>query len=241
MRNHLPARIAVFLLSLILVAAGCRLACREGSGPVREERRSVEAFHSLVVTVPATIVVHHGSEPRLTVKAQEEILEVLETSVSRNRLRIGSTRCYAADQPVTIEVETPDLQSVELSGSGAVQVADTFQTDRFSVEVSGSGEVEVRVITASLRASVSGSGKCRLTGSANEVKTAVAGSGSIDAVALPCNRAKAAVSGSGRLSLYVLESLNASVAGSGRILYRGNPDVKSSVAGSGKVINDNPQ
>ena len=227
------------LLGSLWFAISCKPACTEGSGPVGEEARNPGTFTSIKSDLPVTVVIRKGNTSGIKIFAQEDIRKLIKTDLSGSTLHLETTSCFHTEETVRIEIQTADLDEVELSGSGSVNIEDTFQVKEISLTVSGSGTIKGRLIAAHLDVDVSGSGTISLAGSANELKTELSGSGLIDAGALPCKKADASVAGSGNIRLYVLERLKSTVAGSGNVYYKGNPDIKSSISGSGKVISEN--
>lgn len=227
------------LAAIALFSLSCNPTCTEGTGPTGEEDRNPGTFTSVKSDIPATVVIRKGTTSGIKIIAQADIRELIKTEISGNTLHLESKSCFQSDEAVRIEIRTADLEEVELSGSGLVNIEDTFQVKEITLNVSGSGTIKGRIIAAHLHADVSGSGSIALTGSANELKAELSGSGLIDAGALPCKQAEVSVEGSGNIRLYVLEKLKSAVAGSGNIYYKGNPDIKSNITGSGKVVSEN--
>ncbi len=75
-----------------------------------------------------------------------------------------------------------------------------------------------------------------LSGTADEARFGVAGSGDINARNFTARKVSVSISGSGDAHVNATEMLEAKVAGSGDITYSGHPhDVSRRVSGSGSV------
>jgi hypothetical protein len=203
-------------LGASLTLSGC--AEKEGSGVEASETRDVEAFSRIELNGQADVIVTIGGQQTMTVRADDNLLGDINTEVEDSTLEISQTGNVDL-QPragITIEIALPNLDEVEVSGSGNVTVS-RIDGGTLRIEVSGSGDVEATGQVEQVEADLSGSGELRLA-------QLVARNASID------------VSGSGDAHVHATNSLAASVSGSGTITYAGNPpNVDTDVSGSGDV------
>jgi hypothetical protein len=92
------------------------------------------------------------------------------------------------------------------------------------------------VQVGSFALSIAGSGDVVVSGTADEARFGIAGSGDIDARNLGAKKVGVSISGSGDAHVNATETLDAKVAGSGDVTYSGHPhDVSRRVSGSGSV------
>jgi hypothetical protein len=83
---------------------------------------------------------------------------------------------------------------------------------------------------------ISGSGKIQATGSAQEVRATISGSGEVLAANFVVESCDVRISGSGDVEINVIKALDANISGSGTVSYKGNPaHVNSHSSGSGSV------
>jgi len=82
---------------------------------------------------------------------------------------------------------------------------------------------------------ISGSGDVDLTGTADEQRATLEGSGDYRAGALATRAAEVVLSGSGDATVDVSGTLRADVSGSGSVTHTGGASVTGSVTGSGDV------
>jgi hypothetical protein len=174
------------------------------------------------------------------VSAQRNILDVLETYVSNNKLVIKyrNNVNVRSHLPVTITLSAPDISSIFLSGSGNLETTGSFTPANLDLAVSGSGNIHMQQVhTGNIEAFVSGSGSIHANnGTTIEQKITISGSGNIDLSNVSAKKVSTITSGSGNIKLYATDWLNVKISGSGNVYYRGNPSINTSISGSGSVI-----
>lgn len=136
-----------------------------------------------------------------------------------------------------IVVRSPDLEKINISGSGSLSAEDTMELHDLNIDISGSGKVKMNYVKAkNIEANMRGSGKIILGGSAQSLNANLAGSGKIITHKLNVDRSEVNVSGSGTASVWVSDSLTANIAGSGNLYYVSSPrTINQAIAGSGKI------
>ncbi|TGE20301.1 DUF2807 domain-containing protein [Hymenobacter aquaticus] len=212
-----------------------------GAGPVVTENRTVPGFSRLELAVDADVYLTQGPTQAVRVEAQQNILDVLQTNVSGERLAIGYGRVNVrGHEPIRIYVTTPSLSSVAVSGSGKVLGQTPWRAASLSTTVSGSGGIDLSVAGGqSLSTDISGSGWVRLAGDAARYDVHLSGSGEVQAFPLTVQAAEVSISGSGSARLTVAQSLHAALSGSGTVYYKGRPTITVHTSGSGRVVDAN--
>jgi len=218
----LPIAIALLMLMSVPVSAdnllnrlfgGCGI---RGSGDLETEERDLGEFDAVKLSGAFDVFIEVGSEQRVKITFDDNLLDIIETEVRRNTLYISSKESYSSRRHCRIEISIPELEKVSLSGSGDIEI-DGLDGEEFIVEISGSGDV-------------------RAEGHVDELDIQVSGSGDVNARDLEAKDAYVSVSGSGDVRVYASESLNARVSGSGDIQYYGDPEhISTRVAGSGDI------
>lgn len=211
-----------------------------GEGPVVSETRNAPEFSSVVLSVPGTVYFTESSERKIEIQAQQNIINVIETYVSGNELKVKlreNTR-VKSHEDITIRISGPNVTSLAMSGSGNLRVMEPYSPEKARFVISGSGNILVnQLTTGNVEAVISGSGNMQvLNGTATGEDITISGSGNIDFQNLQAKTATTNTSGSGSISVFVTDQLNAKISGSGSVLYRGNPQVNVTVSGSGKVV-----
>jgi hypothetical protein len=215
-------RSVTFTVLLALISTWC-LSCAvvdgfgvEGSGNVITEEREVSDFNEIALSGSGVVNVEVTGTESLTIEAEDNIMPELETAVRGGRLDLETRRSIQPTTEIVYTITAASLDSIILSGSGAVTV-DGVDTTDFSTDISGSGSV-----------AVSGSASGSLT-------LIISGSGAFDGEDLTAIEGRVDVSGSGRAVVNVSDDLVISLSGSGAIEYIGSPTVEVDKSGSGIV------
>jgi hypothetical protein len=206
------------LTGLLLSNLGCSRIFMgiPGSGIAATENRDVEPFDKIEISGFGTVEVVFGDEHSLKVTTDDNLLEYVKTVVKDGTLQISIRENINPDVPLTFNVVTNDLNTVDISGAANLIVR--------------SAQLDSLVIGAS--------GACRMTadGTVDRLEVGVSGSGKIDADKLLAKKVKISISGAGKANVHASESLDASVSGAGLIQCSGDPaDVSQSVSGVGRI------
>jgi hypothetical protein len=142
------------LAVIALLAAGCDLLGRSGSGPVKSETRDVKAFTRIDVGGGINVKLSIGPLKPLEVSAQENILHLIATDVEGDTLRIHSTGSYTSSATVVVTIVAPSLSALTSSGGSAVTI-EGLQADTLDLNMSGGSGVTAKgtVKTVTIEAS----------------------------------------------------------------------------------------
>lgn len=213
----------------------------KGDGNETTETRNIKPFDGVSSAGFMKVVLVAGKEGKLTIKAEENLLEYIETEVSGNNLSIKVKKGYSlkpsSGKKIVITVPVTDISKLSLAGSGSLVSETTLTADTFKVSVAGSGNLNAPIEADDLKASIAGSGNVNLSGDAEDMKLSIAGSGNLNASKLKVKHISASIAGSGNARVHCDGSIKARIAGSGNLKYTGNPSVENTKSvGSGKVI-----
>jgi hypothetical protein len=219
------------------LAEGFSGAPVRGSGAQIEETRALSGYSALVLNAPIDVTLKVGSTERVTLRADDNILPLLETKVVEGRLEIGTRSgvSFSTRHPPKATVEFKQRNAIRMKGAGEVR-ADLIKASVPELVVGGSGDVTIdRVEVDVLGILVAGSGDLVARGRATRVGVVVDGSGDVDVAGVEAREAAVRVRGSGDVKVDAAERLEVDVSGSGEVRYRGLPQVKKKVRGSGSV------
>ncbi len=220
-----------------LIFAGCDMNCIQGEGPVEERVLDMASFKGIEVEGSMQVRIEKGTTQQITVSAQPNLLDLLNTEVKGDVWRIRTSQCWTSGSDFTVHIITPtQLNSVEAEGSADVITQDVFGSGSTKLSTEGSGSIAVAGINEKkLELDISGSGAITIHGTCSELSASLSGSGDLYGQELTVNEADVNVSGSGSATLIAITKLNAKVSGSGKVRYGGKPEVNSKISGSGSV------
>jgi len=212
-----------------------------GSGVVVTETQSVLGVQDIHLKGQGQIILRQGETESLTIEAEDNVMNFIETEVSRDRLTLrfktGPFRTVVPRKGVKYFLTLSDPREVVISGSGSLDVND-IDVDDFTARVNGSADASIQNIRADrLVSDINGSGKFLVTGRVSEQRIEISGSGNYRAEELTSEVARVRISGSGKTEINVREELDVRISGSGEVLYRGSPRVTQQISGSGNIVN----
>ena len=236
-----------YLLAALIVLVLASLACSfdfnsiksvQGEGELVEESRQVEGFNKIEINGLGEIIVELGTEESLTVEAEENLMQYLETYVRGNALviEIEDGITIVPTKSLTFYVTAVSLEGLAISGAGNIQLPD-LEADRFSIDLSGAGNIEIDSLTAdSFDVSMSGVGNLSVfDGQVSSQDLRISGAGKYSARNLESDEAEITISGVGSATLRAENYLKVTISGGGDVSYYGNPDVDSEISGLGDL------
>lgn len=209
------ACVSVLCLGLISVNS-CDPNAIRGSGVSKKESRTVGSFSKIDLSGSPDVEVAVGPATSVSVTGDDNILPIIETTVSGDTLRIDSKGSFNTSLGVKVSITVPTLDSASILGSGDIHVTG--------------------LKAGNMDAGVTGSGDLTLTGAVDRLSAKITGSGDVRAGDLAAKSVRVTVTGSGDATIRATEELDASVTGSGDVHYFGNPpQVRKNVIGSGDI------
>jgi len=254
-RNLIIAGIITFALaySLYMMAGGVR-----GDGNIIEETRDVSNFSQITVNHSGDVYMKQGETFALTIEAEANLMEYLETNVNGDTLTfdVRDNTFLQPTQPINYHLTVPSLSAVRTNASGNITIADSFTAEDFTINVSASGNITLDTLTVTtlniadnasgeitittldaqqIDADLNGSGSVTLAGTTDSQNVSIDGSGSYNGENLTSVTAQVRGNASGDATVRVSDTLDATINGSGNIRYYGNPNVTTRVNGSGDI------
>lgn len=204
-------------LLLILLAAAAPAAAQtvRGSGVAKTETRNLAPFERIDVAGAFDVTLVDGPNHRITVEADNDLLDAVSSDVIDNQLRISSLRSFVSRTSMKVTVESPPLAGLTVSGNARVTAAALRGTN-FAFAGSGSSGA-------------------KLGGAIESLKISLAGAGKVDAFDVAAENVEVEVLGSGTAEVNAVKTLSLMVIGSGTVRYRGNPKISRNAIGRGRV------
>ncbi len=256
-------KFGILAVSLV-VFSSCKkgnVFCTNGDGnSITQERNHVD-FNAISIEMGADIFIHQGEKYNVQIEASENLQELIETEVNGTELIIDleKNKCIRSNEKVKIYITLPDLEEVDLrgsgniylnnemildeldmsiSGSGSVFAQNSLELDNLELNISGSGDLDLDKLDVNrIDIGISGSGRANLLSvdTANFQTTSISGSGGLQTAGFPVKDLELVVSGSGNCEVNAIEKLDVVVSGSGDVRYKGNPIITQQVSGSGSI------
>ncbi len=223
---------------------------RSHSTEIVTQVREAENFSRVKIKGIADVEISFGSEFKVEVEADEELIEYLETYVSGRTLIVGiedynwdlSDLNWDSDKdyPLLVRITMPKLTRLDVKGIGSVLV-DGFEGTELEVTVKGIGDVEIREFKGDLlELDLKGVADVNVSGEVDELDVRLSGVGEADLRDLIAKVVFATASGMGDVIVHATEKIDATATGFGDVIYYGKPKkVDRTKRGFGDVIAKN--
>lgn len=211
-------KLLLLVVLLPVLFGGCHhgmLAEVKGSGKRQTETRQVASFTSIETEGALNVDVVCGKALRVEVEADDNVLPLLSTEVSGNKLIVKPTRNYSSSEAPKISITVPNVEAVETNGAGTIQVSGV-NNDKIQFYANGAPQIIASGTTKMVGVDVNGAAK-------------------IDTHNLRADRAVVDSKGVSKVDLGVSNRLDVTVSGPSSVTYRGDPVVNKTINGPGKV------
>lgn len=211
--------VLVAMVTLPLQAQKWNKQSISGEGSSVTKTLNIDQFHSLGVALNAKVILTQGNSQQVTIQGQANIIDLIEKDVDGGSWDIGFPSNYSVKNydKLTINITMPSFKALAIAGTGEIVTDGNFNN------------------LNNVNMAIAGSGAMSISGSADNIKVEISGSGDIDVANLKSSNCEVAIAGSGDCKVNVNGDLDVSIAGSGSVRYKGSPSVSSSIAGSGSV------
>jgi hypothetical protein len=208
-----------------------------GSGVLVQQDRSVSGFTAVSLVGVGTVRIEEGTQEALTVEAESNLLQYIQTEVQGGVLIIRTAPGVDINptQPIQFFVTVVSLNRVVLEGVGDIELSG-LSTERLTLELTGVGGIFCTALDAEvLNVRLSGVGDVTVSGQVVRQTATLSGVGNYQARNLASDRATLQLNGSGSATVRVRSRLTATITGSGSVFYIGSPALVVTITGSGTV------
>ncbi|MFK8045608.1 MAG: head GIN domain-containing protein [Crocinitomicaceae bacterium] len=232
------------LFSLILISflGACqkKFKCKSYNSEIISQTVNVSEFSKINLEMHADIYYTQGDNQSVTIEAPTKLMEHISSTVFQNTLKLDLENdfCFSNKKAIKIFIVTPELNEIDIEGSGDFKIENLLTTENLKLKISGSGDFYADSLSVNIfNTSISGSGDIFASGidTMSQQTIKISGSGDIDLMGLPCSETSISISGSGDCKVNSIDNLDVKISGSGEVRYVGNPTVNSDITGSGSV------
>jgi len=226
------ASFIVFVLVLALIIKAFYPV--QGSGvEATQEHASLQPFKALSLSGIGVYTVSKGELSAVSVTGDDNIIPLINVEVREGQLHIGLKGSAQPKLGVHVNIVTPSLEAVEVSGLVKLK---SSHGELSLIEVSGLASLEAQDLKGErLDVALSGAGEVTLIGEVKEMSVDSSGASVIDATALRATRGEVKLSGAGLIKVNASEALKVQLSGLGKVEYLGQPELEEEVSGLGSI------
>jgi len=211
-----------FLATLFLVALSSCTKDIVGSQQILTEERTVNDFEHIQVEGPVEVQVLFGESHKITVQADDNLMEHLNTTVNGNTLLVDLNLKKDVYENITLKVQIvmPNLKSVAHNAVENMKIVGFEDLTEIAITQSGIGNIT-------------------MDGSSQKLLLNKNGVGKFNGFNFVTENSEVQQDGIGDVHLSVNAMLTGQLTGTGDIQFKGNPAIDLPVTGFGKIVDAN--
>lgn len=229
MRNFL----AIAILAVVFTSCGETV---QGNGQVKKETRETAPFESIDISGGYEVHIKPANYSSLTIEADENLLEHIETYVKDGVLHVKSEVNFSRYRKLELQISVETFKGLETSGAVDVQGKGLLTGEDMDFDFSGAAEVDLELQADRIEADFSGASEVKFSGNAEELDLETSGAVEFDGENLKTRNCRLDMSGAGEAVVFVTEKLDIKVSGAAQIRYKGSPsDIKQDISGAASI------
>lgn len=218
------------MTAVLVLLSSCIVVQANSYEAVNDESRTypLRGFSAIEVSgaIHVEFVQSNNQSYRVKAVGSPDMLPKLQMEVRNQVLTIKqkpNPGIHSGNYHLTVYVQSPNLQSVKVSGACDVLIR-SLNTTAVRLEARGSSDIKVDQLTAnSLEVRLQGSSDARLAGKVSKAIYTCSGSSDVRAYDLKAKDVSATCSGSSDVYCFATRSVSAKASGSSDIRIKGNP------------------
>jgi hypothetical protein len=243
-QTHMKSIKLITILLVVAVLSSCNfdinLGQENGNGNViTEERNVTEDFDKVKGSTGLDVYLSEGSENKIVVEADENLMDIIETNISNGKLTIRAERNIGRSKSKKVYVTYKKLTSIEASSGADVIANSVVKSETLTLDSSSGADLEVEVFANDLYTETSSGADMEVSGKASTLYANASSGSDINAKKLLVSNCNAKASSGADITVNVKDKLNAKASSGGDIKYYGDPTAvtkKGSSSGSVKKL-----
>ncbi|MFO7977601.1 MAG: head GIN domain-containing protein [Bacteroidales bacterium] len=227
------------IISLMLMMVGSQVMAQKVTGsrnPVAETRQ-LTGFDGVKAGGAFNIFLTQGSEYHVEVIADDNLIDLIETTVEGGVLEISmrprvNLRRYKS---LEVHITAPSFSALHASGACDMIATNTLRGDELVIRASGASDIEMDLKVAYLDITCSGASDAILSGQIQTAEARFSGASDLKAKNLECSTLHLKMSGSSDAHVSVTDEVSGSLSGSSDLTVIGRPVIDVRTSGSASV------
>jgi hypothetical protein len=239
MKSSTKLKSLILFVTAIVILSSCHNRTIKGSGTISSETRSVSGFKSIDVSSALTVIYTEGTDYKVEVFADDNLIKYITTEIKGDELQIGiqEHKSFKKVTKTEIHVTSPAISGIEASGASVFNATNTLHATDLTLHLSGASVADLTIESSSLKGHLSGASNASIDGSTNFCTLEASGASIYQMEDFTTSTVSVDFSGASSGSIKVENSLSASLSGASTLSYYGNPTITYiNTSGSSSVI-----
>jgi Putative auto-transporter adhesin, head GIN domain len=222
---------------LFISTISCMMNGISGNGNIETQERNIsEDFTGIKVSQGIDVYLTSNNSTKLTVEADENIIDLLRTEVDEGTLKIYFEKNVWRATSRKVYLSVPTLNSVTTTSGASVKFENTLKVDKLSLKATSGSDIYAYVDVTDLQSKTTSGADIKIKGLAKNFEASATSGSDIKASDLKADYVTARVTSGADIKVYAVKEINAKATSGGDIKYSGNPKVVNKTKNSGGRI-----
>ncbi len=203
-----------------------------------KQDRPIGSFTEIEISSAFKVVLTQGNTEKLTLEADENILDKIITEVRGNKLiiKLENNNIIRNTKEMTVYLTFKELSKISLSGAVNLSGTNAMKFNDLDIDGSGSSKIDLDLTTKKLKLDLSGASTIVLKGTGTSLAADFSGASSLKAEDFKVKSCAIDCSGASSIIVNASEKLRVEGSGASKIKYTGNPAiVETDLSGASKI------
>ncbi|MFK5889794.1 MAG: head GIN domain-containing protein [Flavobacteriaceae bacterium] len=225
------------LIVLFVSTTSCMMNGISGNGDIETQERDIsEDFTAIKVMQGIDVYLTSNNSTKLTVEADENIIDLLRTDVNNGTLKIYFEKNVWRATSRKVYLSVPTLSSIVTTSGASVRFENTLKADKLSLRATSGADIYAHVDVTDLNSATTSGADIKINGLAKNFEASATSGSDIKASDLKADYVTVRVTSGADIRVYALKEINAKATSGGNIRYDGDPKVVNKTKNSGGRI-----
>lgn len=238
MKTTITKILSILFIAIIFSSCNVNMFNRiNGNGNVLSENRSAKAaFTKIKVSTGLDLYITQGSSNKITVEADENLLDLIITEIKDGVLVIYSEKNIWKAKAKKVYVTIENLEKLTATSGADVYAKETINAENIEISATSGADIRIALNATSVETNCTSGSDIEISGrSENHISKATSGA-SIDGYDLQSKNVIVKATSGADINVYASESIDAKATSGGDIDYKGNPKTVNKKSSSGGSI-----
>lgn len=225
------------IIVLFALVSSCKFGQVQGNGNVQtEERPLTQNFNQVRGSAGIDIILTQGTQNKIVVEADQNLLEIITTTVINGKLKITAEKNIGRASSKKVHVTYKDLNTIEASSGSDIVANNIIKSETIHLDSNSGADIEVEIFAKEVFVETSSGAYIEVSGVANILHAKASSGSGLQAKKLEVLECNARASSGADIVVNVKESIDAKASSGGDLRFYGNPtNVKKHDSSSGSV------
>lgn len=195
----------------------------QGNGNVQNQVRPVGNFDQVSGAAGLDVYLTQGTENRVEVEADENLMDIIETHVVNGKLRIRANKNIGRARAKKVHVTFVALNAIDASSGADVTGNSVIRSETLNLDASSGADLELEIFAKEVFAETSSGSDMKLSGKAESLIAKASSGSDLDAKDLMVVQCNADASSGADITVRVKDRIVAEASSGGDIHYYGDP------------------